>query len=117
MSWGVVRRSANHTTTQEKVCPSPCSEVTIRVAALLKLSQWCQRRLDDQPGDVVCSNPTTVPPVCVPQRRPSQASSGGAAASALGDAASGDAAASEGSSPAIFSDLSENPGISLFLAL
>src|SRR5438309_11397880 len=33
------------------------------IAALLKLSQWCQRRLDDQPGDVVCARPTTVHPL------------------------------------------------------
>jgi len=32
------------------------------ISALLKLSQWCQRRLDDQPGDVVCARPTTGPP-------------------------------------------------------
>jgi hypothetical protein len=34
------------------------------VSALFKLSQWCQHRLDDQPGDVVCARPITFPPAC-----------------------------------------------------
>jgi hypothetical protein len=55
-------RSPNHTTTQERACPSSQHEVTISVSALLKLSRWCQRRLDDQSGDVVWASPTTLPP-------------------------------------------------------
>src|SRR5215475_6053872 len=88
-------RSPNHTTAQESACPSPQPEVTISVAALLKLSQWCQRRLDDQPGDVVCARPTTRPPACASPCHPSHEHPGGAAATALGLAAAGEAAASE----------------------
>src|SRR5437870_11444333 len=95
MFLGVGRRSADHTTTQEKACTSSRPAVTMSVSALLKLAQWCQCRLDDHSGDSVWTSPTTVPPACIPQRRPSPAPSGGAAASALGDAPSGDASASE----------------------
>ena len=56
--------SSNHTTAQDGTCPSSPSEVTISVTALLKLSTWCQRRLDDQLGEVTCSSPTPSPPAC-----------------------------------------------------
>src|SRR2546425_2190564 len=88
-------RSPNHTTTQERACPSPQHKVTISVSALLKLAQWCQRRLDDQSGDVVCARPTTLPPACASPCHPSHEHSGGAAATALGLAAPGESAASE----------------------
>src|SRR5215831_7981943 len=94
-SLGAAQRSADHTTTQEKACTSSQPAVTMSVSALLKLAQWCQCRLDDPSGDSVCTSPTTVPPACVPQPRPSPEPSGGTVASALGDASSRDAAASE----------------------
>src|SRR5437016_12409739 len=94
MCLGGGRRSADHTTTQEKACTSSRPAVTMSVSALLKLAQWCQCRLDDHSGDSVWTSPTTVPPACIPQRRPSPVPSGGAAASALGDAPYGDAMAS-----------------------
>jgi hypothetical protein len=65
------------------------------ISALLKLSQWCQRRLDDQPGEVVCSSPIMAPPACLPQHGSRQEASEGGAASALEDAPCGEAAASE----------------------
>src|SRR4030095_5996785 len=95
MSLVAAKRSADHTTTQEKACTSSQPAVTISVSALLKLAQWCQCRLDDHSGDIVCTSPTTVPPAYVPQRRPSSAPSRGAASAALGDTPSGDASASE----------------------
>src|SRR5712691_7292330 len=88
-------RSPNHTTAQERACPSPQHEVPISVSALLKLSQWCQRRLDDQPGDVVCAHPITLPPACASPCRPSHEPPGGVAATALGLSAPGESAASE----------------------
>src|SRR5215510_13357057 len=88
-------RSPNHTTAQERACPSPQHKVTISVSALLKLSQWCQRRLDDQSGEVVCARPTTRPPACASPCHPSHEHPGGAAATALGLAAAGEAAASD----------------------
>src|SRR5438132_9244586 len=87
-------RSPNHTTAQESTCPSPQHEVTISVAALLKLSQWCQRRLDDQSGEVVCARPTMLPPACASPCPPSHEHSGGAAATTLGLAAPGASAPS-----------------------
>src|SRR2546422_9046446 len=91
MSLAAAKRSADHTTTQEKACTSSRPAVTISVSALLKLAQWCQCRLDDHSGDIVCTSPTTVPPACVPQHRPSSEPSRDAAPSALGDAPPGDA--------------------------
>jgi hypothetical protein len=88
-------RAPNHTTAQESTGTSPRPEVTIRVSALLKLSQWCQRRLDDQPGDVVCARPTTLPPACASPGHPSHEAPGGAAATALGLSAPGESAAAE----------------------
>src|SRR2546428_4709906 len=88
-------RSPNHTTAQESTCPSPQHEVTISVAALLKLSQWCQRRLDDQSGDVVCARPTMLPPACASPCHPSHEPPGGVAATALGLSAPGESATSE----------------------
>src|SRR6266699_1999141 len=90
-----VLRSPNHTTAQESACPSPPHEVTLSVSALLKLSQWCQRRLDDQSGDVVCARPTTLPPACSSQCHPRHEHPGGAAATALGLSAPGESATSE----------------------
>src|SRR5437879_7072272 len=77
-------RAPNHTTAQESTCPSPQHEVTISVAALLKLSQWCQRRLDDQSGEVVCARPTMLPPACASPCHPSHDPPGGVAATPLG---------------------------------
>src|SRR5215813_9265507 len=88
-------RSPNHTTAQERACPSPQHEVTISVSTLLKLAQWCQRRLADQSGDVVCARPTTLPPACASPCHPSHEHSGGTAATALGLSAPGASAASE----------------------
>src|SRR5438132_11579466 len=88
-------RSPNHTTAQERACPSPQHKVTISVSALLKLAQWCQRRLDDQSGGVVCACPTTLPPACASPCHPSHEPSGGAAAGPLGLAASRESATSE----------------------
>src|SRR5437762_6617240 len=90
-----VSRSPNYTTAQEHACPSPQHEVIISVSALLKLSQWCQRRLDDQSGDVVCARPTTRPPACASPCPPSHEYPGGAPVTALGLSASGESAASE----------------------
>src|SRR5438128_8281112 len=95
--WGVClesmrdeTRSSNHTTTQVSACPSPPPVVIMSVSALLKLSQWCQRRLNDQSGEVVCSSPTPLPPAYAPQQGSSQEVSGGSTASALGDAPGGE---------------------------
>jgi hypothetical protein len=41
-------------------------------AALLKRSQWCQRRLADQPGEVVCSSLITPPPSIHRRAAPAQ---------------------------------------------
>src|SRR5439155_19407310 len=95
MRGGGALRSPNHTTAQESTCPSPQHEVTISISALLKLSQWCQRRLDDQPGDVVCARPIMLPPACASPCHPSHEPPGGAAATALGLSAPGASAASE----------------------
>src|SRR5207302_4830608 len=95
MRGGGVLRSPNHTTAQESACPSPQHEVTISVSALLKLSQWCQRRLDDQSGDVVCARPTMLPPACASPCPPGHEHPGGAAATALGLSAPGESAPSE----------------------
>src|SRR5262245_928358 len=89
------RRSPHHTTTQESTCPSSQHEVTISVSALLKLAQWCQRRLDDQSGDVVCACPTTRPPACSAPCSPGPEHPGGTAATTLGLAAPGASATSE----------------------
>src|SRR5207247_3164307 len=88
-------RSSNHTTTQVSACPSPPPVVIMSVSALLKLSQWCQRRLNDQSGEVVCSSPTPLPPAYAPQQGSSQDVSGGSTASALGDAPGGESKASQ----------------------
>src|SRR5713101_6595163 len=88
-------RSPNHTTAQERACPSSQHEVTMSVAALLKLSQWCPHRLDEQSGDVVCARPTTFPPACASPCHPSHEHPGGAAATALGLAAPRASAPSE----------------------
>src|SRR5207244_11959780 len=88
-------RPPNNTTAQESTCPSPQHKVTISVSALLKLAQWCQRRLDDQSGDVVCARPTTLPPACASPCHPSHEPSGGAAAGPLGLAASRGSATAE----------------------
>src|SRR3989475_12955622 len=88
-------RSSNHTTTQVSACPSPPPAVIISVSALLKLSQWCQRRLNDQSGEVVCASPTPLPPAYAPQQGSNQEVSGGSTASALGDAPGGESKASQ----------------------
>src|SRR2546428_12517099 len=80
-----ISRSSNHTTTQVSPCPSPQPEVTISVSALLKLSQWCQRRLDDHSGEVVCASPLTIPPACSPQHGSSPDVSGVYSTPTLGD--------------------------------
>src|SRR4029434_9050052 len=79
------RTSYSHTTTKVRHCPSPQPEVTISVSALLKLSQWCQRRLDDHSGEVVCASPRTIPPACSPQHGSSQDVSGVSSTATLGD--------------------------------
>src|SRR5438128_10476521 len=91
----ITSRSSNHTTTQVSACPSPPPVVIMSVSALLKLSQWCQRRLNDQSGEVVCSSPTPLPPAYAPQQGSSQEVSGGSTASALGDAPGGESKASQ----------------------
>src|SRR5678815_52012 len=98
--WKTIRkdgklRSSNHTTTQVSSCPSPQPEVTLSVSALLKLSQWCQRRLDDHSGEVVCASPRTIPPACPPQHGASQDVSGVYSTATLGDATGAESTASE----------------------
>src|SRR5262249_1176179 len=88
-------RSSNHTTTQVSPCPSPQPEVTISVSALLKLSQWCQRRLDDHSGEGVCARPLTIPPACSPQHGSSQHVSPAYSTAPLGDSSGAESTASE----------------------
>src|SRR5215470_14706430 len=88
-------RSSNHTTTQVDSYTSLRPEVTISVSALLKLSQWCQRRLDAHSGEMVCASPIPRPPACAPAYGANQEVSGGNAAAAVGDAACRESTASE----------------------
>jgi hypothetical protein len=91
--------SSNHTTAQDGTCPSSPSEVTISVTALLKLSTWCQRRLDNQLGEVTCSSPTPSPPACSSTSGSSQEISTTCCADgAVGIAPSGESKASESDS-------------------
>src|SRR5215469_12223792 len=88
-------RSSNHTTTQVGPCPSPQPEVTISVSALLKLAQWCQRRLGDHSGEVVWLSPLTVPPACSPPHGSSQDVSGDYSTATLGESTGAESTASE----------------------
>src|SRR5262245_24351004 len=88
-------RSSNHTTTQVRPCPASQPEVTISVSALLKLSQWCQRRLDDHSGEVVCARPRTIPPACPLQHAPRQDVSGVYSTATLGESTGAESTASE----------------------
>src|SRR5262245_44546910 len=88
-------RSSNQTTIQVDSYISLRPEVTVSVSALLKLSQWCHRRLDAHSGEIVCSSPTPLPPACAPAPSPNRDVSGDNAAPAMGNAACGESTVSE----------------------